>query len=762
MNPWPPAASRCPWPESGASDGPEGPDERRKSTRRRPHAPASDHDRRKPVRIPSLTRILSLLALSGACLGHALVGDWTSYTHLEDVRDLQGWKGNMYAATGGGIIRISPNGNQEVYRNTEGLRDVAITALASDPSGDLYATSELGYLYRYRAARNDWEILSTAYRGAGWKMRERALVYRSGYLVLGSEKGLSFFNVAKKVADANVSKMEAVSSPLVNSVLFVEDTLFAGTNRGIFRVTLHLDKLLSDPATNIFNPAIWTKVPGTDGELFFNPEGQGDPAFTADSLMKDSTIHEAHAAARLDAPLLAHGLLYHGAHGIGSEFSGSEIRDRGARVSAYDSVFVEGEAMSIARGMEAIGQVNDIWYTGASYGLYRFYPELKGFGGIIPNRENIPRNLVTAIRANRHGVHAYSAPLVYRLNGKVWDSIPGLEVANNIAEAGNHGQHGFDVRANGEIYVGTWGNGFHAFSGGVQKTFNATNSCFVSAVAGNYSVTWSQAQYKDKGIWFTILSGAKPYHIGYYDFARGSIACFEPRTNDTKPSSVQVVGNSDLVVVTERGVDAFEILDNGVAVTLDPVNRLARLKPSGSADPRGQGRSVRQLLGHHGIVHPVVCPGHRLSDGFGPVLQHLGRVRGHRLQAPGNRSQRPHLGRMQRRRRLRNHPRQGQPVPFLPAIRPQRGADFRSDLRAGRESRERGRVDLHGKGPFPVRKRVAAEQAQSVAGQGIPQSFPAQARKRHLLKSFPGERDPGPDPIRIRGLSPIPESRIGG
>jgi hypothetical protein len=533
------------------------------------------------VRIASLTRILSLLVLTGASLGHGLVGNWTSYTHLEEIRDLEAWNGNLYAATGGGIIKISSNGSQEVFRNTEGLRDVGIAALASDPQGDLYATSELGYLYRYRASSNDWEILSTSYRGAGWKMRERALAYRSGYLVLGSEKGLSFFNIKKRVADANVSKIESVNGPLVNSVLFTGDTLFAGTNRGIFRVTLHLDKLLTDPSANIFNPAIWAKVPGTDGVLFLNPEpGAGDSASVEDSLKVVAAIT---AALGAEAPKFAHGFLYHGTNGVGSEFSGSEVAGRGARISAYDSSSLDGKSIAPAFGMEAIGYLNGIYYTGAPYGLFRLFPEHNGYG-VIPSSENIPRDVITAVKANRNGVHIYSPPLVHRLNGRQWDSIPGLNAINSVADAGTNGQHGFDVRANGEYYFGTWGYGFHAFRDGKQQVFNSTNSCMASAVelAPNFPVIWSQASYKDKGIWFTNFLEAKPYRIGYYDFAKGTIECFEPRTTDTKPRNIQVVGDSVLTVVTERSVEAFRILDNGVAVTLDPVNQLQRLAASGS------------------------------------------------------------------------------------------------------------------------------------------------------------------------------------
>lgn len=550
-------------------------------------APASDNVRRKTVRNASLTRILFLFVLSGASLGHGLVGNWTSYTHLEDIRDLENWKGNLYAATGGGIIRLAPDGSQRVFRNTEGLRDVGIAALASDPQGDLYATSDLGYLYRYRAASDDWEILSTSYRGAGWKMRERALTYRSGYLVLGSQKGLSFFNLKKKVADANVSKMESVNGPLVNSVLFVGDTLFAGTDRGIFRVTLHLEKLLTDPAVNIFNPAIWAKVPGTDGFLFLNPDpGSGDSGMVEDSLRMVDAINAAEGA---DAPEFSHGFLYHGKHGIGSEFSGSEVAGRDARISAYDSSFVDGKAIAPGFGMEAIGYLDGKYYTGVSYGLFRVFPEYDGYG-IVPIGENIPKDDITAIKANRYGVHAFATPSVYRLNWNRWDSIPGLVVKNDPNDTKNRGAHAFDVKSSGEIYVGTWGSGFHAFRNGKLKVHDAENSCMATALATapNYPVIWSQAGYKDKGIWFTNYVVGKPYRIGYYDFAKETVACFEPATTDTDPRNVQVVGDSVLAVVTERAVEAFRILDNGAGVTLDPVNRLRRLAASGSQTLAGK------------------------------------------------------------------------------------------------------------------------------------------------------------------------------
>ncbi|GEM_PF-5923305 len=534
----------------------------------------------------TLSRIIPALALFGAMLGatpaHALVGDWSSFTHLQVIRDLETSKGNLFAGTTGGIIRLSPSGTQQVYRNTEGLRDVGIAALTAGPDGAVYASSELGYLYRYDAGADDWDILSTSYRGAGWNMSKRALTYHSGYLVLGSAKGLSFFNLSKQVADANVTKMGNVSGLLVNSVLFVGDTLFAGTNRGIFRTVLHLDKLLTDPATNIFNPGIWSKVPGTDGVFFFHPEGAGsDTLARQDSLAQVAEII-ASAPLNADPALASHGFLYHGPNGIASEYDGSSVPEEDTRISSYGVVTMNGKVVAKSKRMESIATVGGKWYTGAQFGLFEFFP---GFGGYeqIPNVENIPVEGVTAIRANRLGVFAFATPSVFALHGKAWDKVDGFTVTNSQNDTKNRGQHAFDAPAPGEFYVGTWGGGFQTFRGGKKSSFDAENSCIVSAaaLAPNYPVVWSQATYKDKGIWLGIFTEGKPYHLGYYDFATESVVCVDIGNKDVEPRNLQVIGDTVVAVITERGVEAFRLKDGGGAVSLLPENLLAGLGNAG-------------------------------------------------------------------------------------------------------------------------------------------------------------------------------------
>jgi hypothetical protein len=546
-----------------------------------PVAIAGSGKRRSRIASAIRGSALALMGVMGAAgAAHALVGDWASYTHLQDVRDLQTMPAGLFAATSGGIIRVSPSGTQRVYRNTEGLRDVGISALVPGASGELYASSELGYLYRYDASSDDWDVLSTSYRGAGWTMSERALLYRQGYLVVGSDKGLSFFNIDKKVAEANVSKMEGANGIIVNGLLFVGDTLFAGTNRGIFRATLHVDKLLTDPSANIFNPGIWSRVPGTDGALFFR-QGSRDSVGVQDSLTTVSDITNAITA---DPLLHAHGFLRYGPDGIESEYAGSAVPDSGAMVSTFGSVTIAGRTAAPSIRMKAIAFMAGKWYTGAAHGLYLLDAKAGTYSGLY-NPENIPQEGITAVKANRYGVHAFATPIIYELHGNVWDSVKGMVVRNSAEDTKNRGQHAFDVPARGEYFVGTWGSGFQAFRNGAQESFDALNSCVASALETepNYPVVWSQTPYKNKGILFTVWKVGKRYDIGYYDYGKGSVSCFSPEVKDPDARNIQVVGDSVLAVVTERSVEAYRIIDNGVAVTLDPVNRMARVVNPGIA-----------------------------------------------------------------------------------------------------------------------------------------------------------------------------------
>ncbi len=518
-------------------------------------------------------RIRSLTAWGAACMAAcavsaaAYVGDWTSYTNLSGIRDLRSYRGYLFAATSGGVRRVAANRSETVYRNVEGLRDVGIQALDTTENGELWASSEEGFLYRLNPSQKTWEVFGTAYKSMGWKMNKRAMLCRSGYAIVGSEKGLSFFSLSKHIAEANLDKMGADNGIAVNSVLMVEDTLFAGTNHGIFRATLHLDRLLTDPAANIFNPTLWNKIPGSDSVFFFHGNPPTDSAFS-ETLPADAD------------PQKAHGLLrYVPGAGIRSQFDGAFFPEPAAMASRYGKLIIAGQEFANPSGLEAVVKIGGKWYVGGASGLFEYRPETSAFD-ILTNPLDLPLPTINFVKATPYGNFGWAPPKLYKQQGSTWRQVPGFEMLTDPLSMVRSGLHAFHILGPDEYYVGTWGFGFRISTPGDSRYFDALNSCIETTTPPslnvNFPVILSQALYKNRGIWMSNLL-VEDFKIAFYDFDTKQLQCFPVNSQALNPWNVQVVGDSVLVVVTEQGPQAFRIRENGAAVSLDPDDLLQGL-----------------------------------------------------------------------------------------------------------------------------------------------------------------------------------------
>jgi len=529
-------------------------------------------------------RNATLIALAIVSAARALVGDWTSYTPLYDVRAFASAKGFLFAGSSGGIRKINAATRAETaYRNREGLIDVGINALAASPEGDVFATSELGYLYQYDWAADDWLVLDAGYKGAGWHPSKRALVYHAGYLVLGADKGLSFFNVKRRVAEANVAKLETASGLSVNSLLFVGDTLFAGTSQGIFRAFLHFDRLLTDPQINIFNPAIWTNV--VKGGFYYDPTL---PSADSTGANPDTGLHLPAAP----DPNLSHGVLYYGPKGIASDYDGVVLTDPPARVSTYRSTFtVDGKEYPNSYGFRIVGWAAGHWFLGLGFELNEFLPRDSGEYIGFRNPTSLPYNRINTVRANRYGVYALGNPNVYQLHGKVWDSVAVFGGIEDRQEWSRRGLHSFDVPGPREFIAGLWGGGIQDIRGGERTIIDATNSCLASSAFNdtNYVAVSAMAPYRDKGYFISALADKASYQLAYFNRASVKLECIHLGNHGDLAHNLEIVGDTMLVVVNESGLEAYRIRDEGGHVSVNPENLLSRLrKPN---DPTLAGRA---------------------------------------------------------------------------------------------------------------------------------------------------------------------------
>lgn len=532
--------------------------------------------------------------------GQALVGDWLSFSRIFEVRDLQAFEGDLWVATPGGIRRIPMDGSKEtVYRNPEGLLDISIQGLEATPEGDLWAVSESGLLYRLQSDRKRWVSFGASYKTAGWKMRKRAVYFRAPYLILGSDKGLSFFHVRSGSADANITRMGSEKSISVNSVTMVGDTLFVGTGKGIFRAVLQLDNLLGNTAVNIFNPDIWARIPGTESNLFHHP----GPIQWRDSVAVDSVTGDTITVvvARRDSADLpatasqdsAHGVLYYTGDGIASEYEGAVAGD-GSRIARYGRIHLADREHPNPFRLEVLERVGNRWFTGGSEGLLDYSPEFESYEHRRSDQD-LPREEITMIKATPHGVYAIGSPKAFKLSHGKWDSLPGFYRFSDKVDANRNGVHPFNVLGKDEIYFGTWGHGYYTYSLGKGRAFEGGegNTCLEGAVANapNYVVVVSQAPYRDRGLFLTTLVNG-PFKLAYYDIAKETLTCLPIETRDSYPLSLEVIGDL-LVAVGEGGISTFRVRERDGKVTVEPQNLTSALR---SPEPTKAG--ISDLLGN--------------------------------------------------------------------------------------------------------------------------------------------------------------------
>lgn len=522
-----------------------------------------------------------LVLAAAAVPARALVGDWISFTRLSEIRDLRSFGGALWAATSGGIRHIPLDGRQEtVYRNPEGLRDISIQVLVPTPEGDLWAVSESGFIYRLLPDRTRWELYGASYSSSGWKMRTRAALYRAPYLILGSEKGLSFYHLGKRTAEANITRMGPEKSIIVNAVHMVGDTLFAGTSKGIFRATLHVDRLTTDTKVNIFNPDIWTRIAGTEARLYHRPgepppggssEGDAIPEIPPEDTLLQKASQDS-----------AHGFLYYTPDGIASEFAGSATSG-GSRVAKFGTLLLDGGEHPNPRRMEALEKARGRWFVGSKQGLFEYRPAREEYLP-VRNPNDLPEWEVTMIRATRHGVYAFGMPQAFKLSGESWWGLPNFERFSAYVDANRRGSHPFHVIGNDSLVLGTWGGGLYTYMGEKERkgyrSGDGTN-CLTSAVESDpiFSVVIAQTPYRGKqGVFLATAYAGKPYGLAYLDLASGALTCFDVDSRDLELLSMEIIGEDLLVAVTHGGIATYRIRERDGEVALEAPNLTAYLR----------------------------------------------------------------------------------------------------------------------------------------------------------------------------------------
>jgi len=193
--------------------------------------------------------LCAVFLLTGATV--AFGQEWKTYTNSSQINDLVYNDSEVWAGTGGGVLRFYPDGSNVIkYTNSEGLGDNIITCVV-EGGGYIWAGSDSGKLSRFDPETSEWRIFVLTDRD-GSSICINDIKQSGDFLWIATEIGISKFDMFRnggevketyrRLGDISV-EMPVLSIDITN---LIGDRVIATTADGIAIADLN-DEFLQDP-----------------------------------------------------------------------------------------------------------------------------------------------------------------------------------------------------------------------------------------------------------------------------------------------------------------------------------------------------------------------------------------------------------------------------------------------------------------------------------------------------------------------------------
>ena len=211
-------------------------------------------------------------------------GEWRTYTSMRSVADVALSEDSQYvwAATSGGAFRVKLIDRTDILqlRNSNGLSDNELTAVAVDASGNTYFGGRSGSLDIWSRTsgtiRQERSIMDI--REFGQKSIND-IVIDGDRVYLATGYGLTVYNSRTRAFGETVVAFGTFpSQEAVQQVIILRDTIYAVLSRGV--------AYTPTSTFNLNNPASWNTITSTDGTLSKGTQYLGDIYVGGDSGLK--------------------------------------------------------------------------------------------------------------------------------------------------------------------------------------------------------------------------------------------------------------------------------------------------------------------------------------------------------------------------------------------------------------------------------------------------------------------------------------------
>lgn len=230
------------------------------------------------MKLKNISIILLIILFSNHFL-RAGVGDWTTFTSQNDVRDLILIDDHIWCATNGGVFSYQiSTGKYRQFNNTNGLTSVNAQTVEVDQSGVIWIGFADGWINYYDSVSDSWKNIQDyvghhiydlkavgdsllvaldlgislydlrrtevkeTYKHLGWQLPSEISVKhvmvmgREIWAATGSGIARSSFDLANLMAPeswTNYTTSQGLPSNEIQSIVSYKDSIYAGTNSGV-------------------------------------------------------------------------------------------------------------------------------------------------------------------------------------------------------------------------------------------------------------------------------------------------------------------------------------------------------------------------------------------------------------------------------------------------------------------------------------------------------------------------------------------------
>ena len=502
------------------------------------------------------------------CFGY--VGKWHTYTNYAPTNAIINFQGKVFVGSMGGIRLIDPNTlSEKNYNTTDGLSDIQIIALAVSNDNQLWAASKSGKLFRWE--NGSWSTWGSSYKVSGWKINPRGMISEGNYLIIASEKGISFFNRSKGVAQANLTKFGKSTLTQITGLIRLGDTLFISNGTEVLHAAIDFDNVLSAKFGTIYDPQIWTVA-----SEIKSPKDFG----FSDQIPETDTTVKAKTKGDLNLNLPIHLTLMDGqvvSHDTGMILDGS-VKVKAIVGRAFE---IDGKPYPNFQKVEAAMVFGDKLFFGSKEGLYYYSTSNGGFNNIIPPLE-FPRDTVANIAVSKNGVYAMSdgskgsLGMVLQFQNGNWRPI--YNYASSYALLQNE-LHTLSVTREGTPVFGNWGGGlFDLGRNGIINYRAGKETCIVPTVDSTFTSVQTLSDVSGDEVWMDVqrLPQTTPptNWLVHVNLKSGKVTCPELTGFGYHTFSTRILNDSLMGQAGGFGIYLYRWKKNGNPAALSLLNRV--------------------------------------------------------------------------------------------------------------------------------------------------------------------------------------------